>query len=415
MEGHSVTGTRTARRSWVNGPILIWLAVAAFSQLGDAVWGFTLGWTGSAFGGVFAGSVEALFSTLIVVSLLFGGVAGDRTGQRRLLIRTLACSIGALIGFLVAVTLSAPLPVVLVFYAIISATIEGYRTPSEIVFIRQFVEPAEVPRAMSASTSLSLIAAITGPGLAGLLIAQGGLPASIVFNIVSFALVLLALTRLHPRHEITGTTTSHPILADLREGLTSLAQAPSITALVASLSLLAAGLLPVSSLLIPLLARYHGWSSGTAGAIVMASSAGSLLVATLLATFGPRSHARRAMLAGAAAAFIAVAAMALGPSPWLVGASALLCGAGVSYYTGHLSPLFVLLSSHDMQSRFSSVLAMAQALPNALASLALGTISQHWGTPTALLTSAAFGAAALIPLAVSSTLGTTLLATPHHQ
>nr|WP_281245634.1 MFS transporter [Propionibacterium cyclohexanicum] len=294
--------------------------------------------------------------------------------------------------------LGVPLVALLVGYAVIAAVIDGFRSPSELVFIRQFVEPEDVPRAMSVSSTLGTVATLAGPGLGGLLIAWGGLPAPIVFDIVTFLLVIGVLVRLHPRHELTGNPSTGNTLTQLREGLSALRRHRSGRALVASLVLVAGGLLPVTNLLVPLLARSRAWSAGATGAIVMASTAGTVLVSAALAIFGPLHRAQVALVAGVGLACFAVAAMAVLPSSWAVGGAAFLLGAGLMVFSGHLSPLFVLLTPAKLQSRFASVLVMAQMMPAVVTNLLLGTLTQRWGTPLALGCCAILGLAGTVPL-----------------
>ncbi len=77
----------------------IWLAGSLISQLGDSALYFGLGWAASASGGSPAGLVLSAITLPRAALVLVGGVVGDRSGARKVMI------IGDAVMLVVALTL----------------------------------------------------------------------------------------------------------------------------------------------------------------------------------------------------------------------------------------------------------------------------------------------------------------------
>jgi MFS family permease len=334
--------------------------------------------------------------------VIFGGAAGDRLGQRTLMLRCYGGYLIALTTFAFVWHTHVPVAGILVGYTVLSATLTGFGTPSESVFVRQLVPDARVPRMMSISTTLGLVTRLAGPAAGAALIGWVGMSGSAIANAATDALLLVVLWRLRPRYAAppqsrpTGGTREA-----LAEGLRALRSHTDTRALLAALSLFAGAFLPLSTLLIPLLAHQRGWAPGQAGALVMASTAGSLTISAALAIAGPYRRPIIPMVAGVVLATASQIGLGLGLplTPRVV--CAYLCGLGIAAFSMHLGPLFVLRTPRELQSRFSALLTMAQMLPVMVTSLALGPIGQHLGATTALIGAAGLGCLALIPLLAS--------------
>jgi hypothetical protein len=99
--------------------------------------------------------------------------------------------------------------------------------------------------------------------------------------------------------------------------------------------------IPVTSLLVPLLARQHHWTAAVAGAIVGAQSAGAIAVALWVARRG--SAARPGITAAIGLAVIAAGEVIVGLTPArpLAVLGAALMGAGSGVFVCNLSPVLL--------------------------------------------------------------------------
>ena len=389
---------------WHRLPVIVWLGAAGVSTLADSAWSFSLNWASTGIGAEFAGLTNALYTGVLSCFLLFGGVAGDRLGQRQLMLRTLMCSVVGLAGFAVCASVGISMVVLILVWDVISAMISGFRTPSQTVFIRQLVPPAQVPKWMSASSSVTLVMRLVGPALGGVLIMLGGISLSATLNAVTFILVICVLLRLHPTGGDASSPSQRSGFQDLVDGLKALRGHGAISHMLVGLCFVAGGFLPVTSLCLPLLAHAHSWSAGTGSALVMASTAGSLAVSTVLTIIGPYRRPILPMVSGIAISAVAIAVLSQNIGVTGAVAAAFISGAGIVLFSLHLSPLYVLLTPAAMQSRFSSLLTLAQMLPTMVTSLVIGSVTQNFSIQTALIVCACVGAVALVPLVWSQPL-----------
>jgi hypothetical protein len=128
-------------------------------------------------------------------------------------------------------------------------------------------------------------------------------------------------------------------------------------------ALVAAFVLPVTSLCVPLLARSHGWQVDRAGFVIAGNVAGGLLVTILVARFGTFPRAGLVGGLGCLLAAIGISGLTLAPSvPAAVGAM-LAQGVGVGLFTSHLAPVFVRSTPRSHLTRLQSLLSLVQTLP----------------------------------------------------
>ncbi|MCI1748095.1 MAG: MFS transporter [Acidipropionibacterium sp.] len=384
-------------------PVAVWLSVSALSNLGDSTWSFSLNWVASGLGGAYAGVLNAVYTGILSGFVIFGGVIGDRIGQKRLMAYSLAGSVIVLVGFAGFQVSGANLAVLLIIRAVLNAAIAGLRAPSQTVFIRQLAPPEKVPRLMSVSSSLSIVMRLLGPAVGGAIIALSGISASAIFNAASFTVVLIALLWIRPAYP-PPPTVKRSGWRDIVDAVAKLRGLPEIVAMLITLCCVAGAFLPVTSLCLPLLAHAHGWSPSQGSVLVMASSAGMLLVSGVLSVAGPYHRPGVPMGAGIVITAVSLIVMAVGPSLVVDAVASFVSGVGICLVTLHMSPLFVLKTPSDMQSRFASLLTLGQMLPTFITTPILGLISQRISVKAALLGCAVIGSMGLVPVLASSPL-----------
>jgi MFS family permease len=271
------------------------------------------------------------------------------------------------------------------------------------VFIRQLASPEKVPRLMSVSSSLSIVMRLLGPAVGGAIIALSGISASAIFNAASFTVVLIALLWIRPAYP-PPPTVKRSGWRDIVDAVAKLRGLPEIVAMLITLCCVAGAFLPVTSLFLPLLAHAHGWSPSQGSVLVMASSAGMLVVSGVLSVAGPYHRPGVPMGAGIVITAVSLIVMAVGPSLMGDAVASFVSGVGICLVTLHMSPLFVLKTPSDMQSRFASLLTLGQMLPTFITTPILGLISQRISVRAALLGCAMIGSMGLVPVLASSAL-----------
>ncbi len=324
------------------------------------------------------------------VLLLLGGVLGDRIGPRRLL---LACT--AIVGsccFLLAVAVgirgvSAGL---LLTTAVVVGTVDAFALPAAGALPRLFVPDDQLPRAMALRTSATQLITLAGGPISGLLVATVGLVGALMLDGLTFAVQFVVLLMLRPPYDVMPQRNRPSVIRDAMDGLRIAVSDPVLRMILAVVALVAAFVLPVTSLCVPLLARSHGWTAGQAGFVVAGNIAGGLLVTVLVARFGTFTRAELTGGLGCLLAALGIATLALAPTvPAAIGAT-LTQGIGIGLFTSHLAPLFIRSTPRSHLTRLQSLLSLAQTVPLIASTNLLATLPIHQAlTLTAIATALA--------------------------
>ncbi|WP_327638594.1 MFS transporter [Kribbella sp. NBC_00482] len=372
-----------------------WLAGSTLSVLGDTALFFALGWAATGIGPRVAALVLTGFTLPRAVLLLLGGVLGDRIGPRRLL---LACTtiVGSCCFLLAAAVgirgVSAGL---LLTTAVVVGTVDAFALPAAGVLPRLFVPDDQLPRAMALRTSATQLMTLAGGPISGLLVATVGLVGALMLDGLTFAVQFAVLLILKPPYDVTPQPNRPSVVRDALDGLRVAVGDPVLRMILAVVALVAAFVLPVTSLCVPLLARSHGWTAGQTGFVVAGNIAGGLLVTVLVARFGTFTRAELTGGLGCLLAALGIAALALAPSlPTAIGAT-LTQGIGIGLFTSHLAPLFIRSTPRSHLTRLQSLLSLAQTVPLIASTNLLAALKIHQALT---LTAAATALAGLILL-----------------
>ncbi|MER5349132.1 MFS transporter [Kitasatospora sp. NPDC002551] len=419
-------------REALPAPYLFWLAGAQLGALGDAALAFALGWAAAAHGGGAAGLVLTAITVSRTALVLVGGALADRLGARRVMLAGDAVMLAATLALAaVAGGWGTPLRL-LVLAAVVIGVVDAFYLPASGSMPRLLVGTGQLPRALALRQAGGQLAALLGAPLGGALVAAGGLPGVALVDAASFTVVLLVLLRVpvprpHGRQHVPyGTHRPPGLLAEAAAGVRLAARDRLLRTALLLTGAAAGALLPVVSLLAPLLARADGWGAGAAGLVAGGQAAGVLVVAGLLARRGgqgsggtgsggkdgerwwTRAAAGAAAGAGAGigAAFgLCVAAagtalLAVAPGPGAAVAAGVVTGAGSGLFAGRLGPLVLGSAPEGHLSRVQALLTLAQSAALVLATGLLGLLADAVGprVPTALC-AAATGAAGLLALA----------------
>ena len=123
------------------------------------------------------------------------GMVADRFDRRMVLLVT-DIARGALMLALVAAVILDASVIVIVAISILAACFSTFFGPAIAALLPTLVDERDLGPANSAWATLDNLAFIIGPGLAGLLLAAGGLEVAFLLNAISFGIVAVVLWRL---------------------------------------------------------------------------------------------------------------------------------------------------------------------------------------------------------------------------
>lgn len=297
--------------------------------------------------GIAVGFATALQFTGILLFGALGGALADRFDKRRLLILSqTGMAIPALILFALAVSGAAEAWMVLVVIAL-RGLVLAVDNPARQSFVVEIVGPERVVNAVGLNSVLIHSARITGPALAGILIALSGVALCFALNALSFVAMLVALIRMksgelaHPRRE--------PSRGAVRQALRYVLATPELRTPLVLMAVL--GTLGFNfQVIIPLLAdRTFGGAVSAYSLLMVAMGIGSIAGAL---TLGARAQASRGLIAAAALGFGAASLLAAAAPtlPLEMVALGLLGACSVTFAAGINSGL-QLAAAPEMRGR----------------------------------------------------------------
>ncbi|WP_250285878.1 MULTISPECIES: MFS transporter [unclassified Frankia] len=242
------------------------------------------------------GVVTALQFTPSLLLTLIGGRLADRY-DKRLLLTVANLASGTLALGLAALVLTDSVALWHIqLFALALGVVNAVEMPARLAFVSEMVGPELLPNASALSAAYFNVARVTGPALAGVLIAAFGTGPVMVVNAVSYLATVVGLRMMRPAelHRVTRPATGTRIV----DGLRYLASRQDLTlplALAAAVGLCAMNF----QLTLPLLARtvFHA-DAASFGLLTTAFAAGSLLSA--LATTGRRGRPAAGLVTGGA-------------------------------------------------------------------------------------------------------------------
>lgn len=373
----------------------VWVCGALASQLGDAALSFAVGWSASAQGGAAAGLVLSAINLPRTLLLLVGGVAGDRWGARRVMIigDALMLVFSAVLGG-IAWRWGTPLPLLLVAGVIIGC-VDAFYLPSAGSMPRRLVADAQLARALAVRQSGGQLVTMLGGPVGGFLVAAAGFVAAAWTDSVTFALVLVVLVSITVRTDVPlarglrtqGATDPREggVLREIADGLRVAARTPVLWWALRLVGVAAGFIIPVTSLLVPLLARANGWAAGAAGLIVGAQGVGTIAVTVIVARRGTGMRPTRTALAGLLGTAAGLVVLAFATSAAVAGVGAVVVGVGGGLFVSHLSPMLLGAAPRSHLSRVQALLTLMQSLVLLVTNVLLGTIARAFEARTAIL------------------------------
>jgi MFS family permease len=352
----------------------IWLFGAVVSLLGDLTMMFGIGWSASQHGGQVAGLVLLVAAAPRAALLLIGGAVGDRYGAPKVLLAS-CIAMFAVTTALVPATMAVGEPIsLLLITALVVGVIDAFFLPASRSMPRLLVQPELIPRALASFQVTGVVFAVTGTAVGGVLVSWAGLTAAAGFDALTFAVMIVVLLSL--RNTPAGATGPRTgMFRSIVDGVKIAFGRPLTRALLITMTIAAGLLMPMDTLLLPLLARDHRWDAATAGLLIACRSVGVGVIALRILTRGAFRRPGLVAVLGLLLGGVGVIGLSvLDPLPLTI-AAAFVSGVGVGTFTGHVLPLLMNSVEREYQSRLQSVVVLCQSLALVVMNPVLGSLA----------------------------------------
>jgi MFS family permease len=328
------------------------------------------------------GVLIAVQTLPILVLGPYGGVVADRVDKRKLMIG-LQSMMGVLALVLGLLTVTHVVAVWEVFVLAAALGLNNtFENPARQTFVLEMVGPKDLRNAVSLNSVLVNAARAVGPGVAGVIIAAGGIGICFLINAASFVAVVYTLCTL----DTSALNPSPPAArgnGQLREGLRYVRATPSLA--VPLLMMAVVGCLAYEfQVTLPVLARStFGGGADAAGFLTSAMGIGAVFGGLYVAARGKTGV--RALVNSAAMFAVVLFLATIAPTLWLeLIAMALVGGVSVGFLSKGNSTL-QLTAEPSMRGRVMALWAVAFLGSTPIGGPIAGAVSDSLGGRAGLL------------------------------
>ncbi|MGH2962818.1 MAG: MFS transporter [Solirubrobacterales bacterium] len=258
--------------------------------------------------GVAVGFTTALQFLPMLLLGAWGGLIADLLPKRRLLIATQALHMLPPLALLALAASGALTPIAVYVVVFGRGLVNAIDYPTRQAFVMEMVGAGRVVNAVSLNSVLIHSARITGPALAGVLIATVGVEPCFALNAASFAVMIVALMRMDAG-ELRPAVRPERQSGAVRAGLRYVRATPQLWIPLGLMAIV--GTLGFNfQAILPLLARFSFEGGASAYAALVSAMGIGAVVGAL--TNGARGSVTPALMVGAAVGFGALALLAAG-------------------------------------------------------------------------------------------------------
>jgi MFS family permease len=322
----------------------------------------------------------------VILCSLAGGVVADAVDRKRLMIATQTVMLVSA-GLLTATTLAGIRSVWPIYLlSALSSAATAFDIPARQSLMPTLVPMEDFPNAVSLSMIVFNVATISGPAIAGILLAQSG-PALIYgINAFSFIAVIGALLamRTSGNPELQTDRKDALSLAALKEGLTFVWRTPIM---VQTMTLdFVATFFASATLLLPIFARErlhvgpHGY-----GLLAAAPAIGSVITAYVMARLGTLQRQGRIVVWAVAVFGVATAAFGVSTAFWFSLLMLAVTGAADTVSTVLRQTIRQLVTPNHLRGRMTSINMMFFMGGPQLGELEAGLVAALIGAPLSVV------------------------------
>jgi MFS family permease len=316
--------------------------------------------------------------------MLLGGVLADRMSRRSILVVTqgLSMLLAFALSALVFARVVAPWHILVL--AFLLGAVNAFDAPARQSFVLEMVSREHLTNAIALNSTMFNAATVVGPAVGGLAYAAFGPGWCFFMNGMSFVAVIAALLamRLGGR---PAAGPRRPVQAEIAEGLRAIVAERRILALIVLVALVSLFGFSFVTLLPAWAVDVLGGDASTNGLLQSARGAGALLAALGVASLGRFRGRGKLLTAGSLAFPIVLVGLSFTRSLPLSLAGLFLAGATLILLFNLANALVQTLVPDAVRGRVMAVYNLAFLGMAPIGSLAVGTVAERLGEPTAVL------------------------------
>jgi MFS family permease len=331
-----------------------------------------------------SGAALGIVSALQYIPVLFfgplGGVMADRVSKRTILYFTQSAAgiLAIILGVLVATDLVALWMVYILAFCL--GWVNVFDNPTRQTFVVEMVGEDRLRNAVTLYSTLVNLSRVIGPAIAATLIALVGLAPCFIINGVSYAAVVIMLSRMRPS-ELNVTPPLPKSKGQLQEGFRYVLSMPILRDILLMMTLV--GMLTYEfQVSLPLMAQ-HIFNAGAGGLAFLTGSFGLGAVVGGIAVASQRRNTPSLLVIAGFLFGATVLGAAFMPSLVLSGVVLVMAGICSIFFTSLGNTILQLTSSPQMRGRVMSFWSIAFLGSTTIGGPAVGWFAQaagdRWG------------------------------------
>jgi MFS family permease len=326
--------------------------------------------------GVALGVVTALQFTPVLVAGMWGGIVADRFDKRKILMATqsAAALLAALLGILTAFEIVELWMIYVLAFALGSVSV--IEVPTRQSFVIEMVGEDQLSNAIGLNSTVFTSARVIGPAIAGVLIAGVGIAWCFLINAVSFAAVIVSLTKMNAAELHRGAPVERS-KGQLREGLRYVWNTPILRTSLLMMAII--GTIAFNfRILLPVMAEEEfGGGAGTYGALSAVMGVGTVLGALFVAS--RKYPTRKTLIYSAMAYGVLIVIAGLAPNVGLEMIALVPMGAAGIAFIATANSTLQLNAKESMRGRVMALYSVVFLGSTPIGSPIVGWIGETFG------------------------------------
>ena len=337
------------------------------------------------------GLLGAASSAPLLVLVLLGGLVSDRFDRRRVVIATQVLSL-LQAAMMTTLTMGGWIqPWQIIALAGVLGAINAFDIPARQAFVMQLVGREQLPNAIALNSTGFNAARVIGPAIGGLLVAAVGEGVCFLLNTLSYVAVIISLLMIRARQTTVAPTRAEPGGASaLKAGFAYARRRPEVGRILSLVGVVSAIAVPYRTFL-PSMARHvlevGAWRYGLLMAAAgVGAGSGGLVLAGLRIT---RDVYRRLLPVALLIFSLSLGGFAMARNYYVALTLLTAVGIGGILYFNCSNTLIQLSVDDTYRGRVMSFYTLMHQGTATFGSLAIGVLSDRFGTPVGLFAGAA--------------------------
>jgi len=342
------------------------------------------------------GTVAAVGSAPLLLFSLWGGSVADRYPKRAVLLWTQSAMMVLAFVFAALVWSRLVQPWHILVLSALGGVAMAFDMPARQAFMVEMTSREDLMNALSLNSSIVNGARVAGPAVAGILIAQAGMPACFVLNGLSFVAVLAGLMMMR-LPEFVPPAQPESNWQHALDGFAYVARHRRVRMLLLLFSIVGVFGWSYSVLMPAFASDILRVGSREFGMLLSANGIGALCGALTVATYGERMPRRLLVFGGLGLFALMLLLLAWTQNYYVALALLTVAGWGMLLYFSTTNTLIQLSVADGMRGRVMGIWALVFGGMMPVGGMEAGALSHWLGVPAAVAIGAVVcGAAALI-------------------